>query len=109
MSHNFGNTINFQFASPDGFWAGLSAAQQTDVTANANYLMGQVEPAFTTTTGWFGTDTSKFGTSTPSRYCSTSPTAVAPPTTATAIRSTSTPRAMPARSARPGRSSQCSG
>jgi hypothetical protein len=34
---------------------------------------------------------------------------VAPPTTATAIRSTSTPRAMPARSARPGRSSLCSG
>ena len=32
------------------------------MTANANYLLGQVEAAFTTTTGWFGTDTSKFGT-----------------------------------------------
>jgi hypothetical protein len=63
MTHNFGNTTNFQLASPDGFWAGLSAAQQTNVAANANYLLGQAEGAFTTTTGWFGTDTSKFGTS----------------------------------------------
>src|SRR5262245_30948898 len=63
MAHNFGNTKNFQLASPDSFWSGLSAAQQTDVTANANYLLGQVEAAFTTTTGWFSTDTSKFGTS----------------------------------------------
>jgi hypothetical protein len=63
MAHNFGNTTNFQLASSDGFWAGLSAAQQTNVAANANYLLGQVEAAFTTTTGWFGTDTSKFGTS----------------------------------------------
>jgi hypothetical protein len=63
MTHNFGNTTNFQIDSPDGFWAGLSAAQQTNVTANANVLVGQVEAAFTTTTGWFGTDTSKFGTS----------------------------------------------
>jgi hypothetical protein len=62
MAHNFGNTTNFQVDSLDGFWAGLSAAQQTNVTANANYLLGQVEAAFTTTTGWFGTDTSKFGT-----------------------------------------------
>jgi hypothetical protein len=62
MAHNFGNTTNFQVDSPDGFWAGLSAAQQTNVTANANFLLGQVEAAFTTTTGWFGTDTSKFGT-----------------------------------------------
>ena len=57
MSHNFGNTTNFQVASTDSFWGTLSAAQQTNVTANANYLLGQVEPAFTTTTGWFGTDT----------------------------------------------------
>jgi hypothetical protein len=63
MSHNFGNTTNFQVASTDSFWGTLSAAQQTNVTANANYLLGQVEPAFTTTTGWFGTDTTKFGTS----------------------------------------------
>lgn len=65
MAHSFGSTTNFQFAAPDGFWGGLSAVQQTDVTANANYLIGQVEPAFTTTTGWFGTDTSKFGSSNP--------------------------------------------
>src|SRR5215472_5041619 len=63
MTHNFGNTTNFQLASPDAFWAGLSGAQQANVTANANYLLGQVEGAFTTTTGWFGADTSKFGTS----------------------------------------------
>jgi hypothetical protein len=63
MAHNFGNTTNFRVDTTDGFWAGLSAAQQTNVAANANYLVGQVEAAFTTTTGWFGTDTSKFGTS----------------------------------------------
>ncbi len=63
MSHNFGNTTNFQVATSDSFWSGLSAVQQTNVTANANYLLGQAEAAFTTTTGWFGTDTSKFGPS----------------------------------------------
>jgi hypothetical protein len=63
MPHNFSNTTNFQLDSSDSFWGGLSAAQQTNVAANANYLNGQVEGAFTTTTGWFGTDTSKFGTS----------------------------------------------
>ena len=63
MAHNFGNTTNFEIDSPDSFWSGLSAMQQTNVTDNANYLLGQVEAAFTTTTGWFGTDTSKFGTS----------------------------------------------
>src|SRR5215467_13158834 len=63
MTHNFGNTTNFQVDTSDGFWGGLSAAQQANVTANANYLLAQVEAAFTTTTGWFGTDTSKFGTS----------------------------------------------
>jgi hypothetical protein len=63
MAHTFGNTTNFQLDSPDSFWSGLSAVQQANVTANANYLLGQVEAAFTTTTGWFGTDTSKFGTS----------------------------------------------
>ena len=63
MTHSFGNSTNFQLATTDGFWNGLSAAQQTNVTANANYLLGQAEGAFTTTTGWFGTDTSKFGTS----------------------------------------------
>src|SRR5215467_133754 len=63
MAHNFGNTTNFQIDSPDGFWAGLTAAQQTNVSANANALLGQVESAFTTTTGWFSTDTTKFGSS----------------------------------------------
>ena len=70
MSHNFGNTTNFQVASTDSFWGTLSAAQQTNVTANANYLLGQVEAAFATTAGktdgtlgWFGNYASKFGTS----------------------------------------------
>ena len=63
MSHSFGNTTNFTLDSSDGFWSGLSAARQSNVAANANFLKGQVEAAFTTTTGWFGTDTSKFGTS----------------------------------------------
>ncbi|MBV8196774.1 MAG: hypothetical protein JO263_01445 [Candidatus Eremiobacteraeota bacterium] len=63
MSHNFGNTTNFEVDSTDGFWGGLSATQQSNVKANANFLLGQVEAAFTTTTGWFGTDTTKFGTS----------------------------------------------
>ena len=63
MAHNFGTTTNFQVDSPDSFWSGLSATQQTNVTNNANYLLGQLEAAFTTTTGWFGTDTTKFGTS----------------------------------------------
>src|ERR1035437_10420088 len=70
MSHNLGNTTNFQLTSPDGFWTLLSAVQQANVTANANYLLGQVEAAFATTAGktdgtpgWFGNYTSKFGTS----------------------------------------------
>jgi hypothetical protein len=63
MAHNFGNTTNFQLNSPDSFWTGLSATQQTNVTNNANFLLGQAEGAFTTTTGWFATDTTKFGTS----------------------------------------------
>ncbi|HZQ16785.1 MAG TPA: hypothetical protein VFA82_08440 [Gaiellaceae bacterium] len=63
MSHSFGNTTNFTADAPDGFWSGLSAAQQANVAANAAFLLGKVESAFTTTTGWFGTDTSKFGTS----------------------------------------------
>jgi hypothetical protein len=63
MTHNLGSTTNFQLASPDGFWSGLSPAQQANVAANASSLLGQAEAAFTTTTGWFGTDTSKFGTS----------------------------------------------
>lgn len=30
MAHNFGNTTNFQVATSDSFWAGLSAVQQTN-------------------------------------------------------------------------------
>ncbi|MDQ2836462.1 MAG: hypothetical protein M3Y42_00500 [Actinomycetota bacterium] len=63
MTHNFGTTTNFKVDTTDSFWNGLSATQQTDVAANAGALLGNVEAAFTTTTGWFGTDTSKFGTS----------------------------------------------
>ncbi len=63
MSHSFGTTTNFLVDAPDGFWGGLSATQQSNVSANANFLLGQVEAAFNTTTGWFGTDTTKFGTS----------------------------------------------
>ena len=62
MTHTFGTTTNFTIDATDAYWSGISAARQTNVTANANYLKGQVEAAFTTTTGWFGTDTSKFGT-----------------------------------------------
>jgi hypothetical protein len=63
MTHGFTNTNDFQIDTTDSFWAGLSAAQQANVAANATFLAGQVEAPFTTTTGWFGTDTSKFGTS----------------------------------------------
>lgn len=62
MAHNFGTKTDFQVSTSDSFWSGLSAAQQTNVAANAAFLLGQVETAFGTTTGWFGTDTSKFGT-----------------------------------------------
>ena len=109
MSHNFGNTINFQVDSPDSFWAALSAVQQANVTANANYLLGQVEAAFTTTTGWFGTDTSKFGTSNRQRVLFDQPDNSGASTTATAIRSTLTLRATTARSARPARKCRCYG
>ncbi len=62
-----GQTQNFQVEYQDSFYTSLPPAQQTQVKnnliANANYLLGVVEGAFTTTTGWFGTDTTKFGTS----------------------------------------------
>ena len=61
MDHVFGDTTNFQLSSTDSFWTALTPTEQNDVTASANYLLGQVEGAFTTTTDWFGTDTSKFG------------------------------------------------
>lgn len=74
MTHALGTTTNFRLDSPDGsgsFWAGLSAAEQANITGHANFLIGPaggpgtksvLEAAFDTTTGWFGTDTSKFGT-----------------------------------------------
>jgi hypothetical protein len=65
VAHNFGTTTNFQASTDDGFWGGLSAAEQTNVAANAAALLGQVEAAFKTTTGWFGTDVTQFGTSHP--------------------------------------------
>lgn len=62
-----GQTNNFKVSYEDGLYTGLPAAQQpaikANLIANGNYLLGQVESAFTTTTGWFGTDISKFGTS----------------------------------------------
>lgn len=64
MSHSFGNTTNFQLDAIDSFWNGLSSARKANVAANATFLQGQVEAAFTTTTSWFGTDTTRFGTST---------------------------------------------
>ena len=64
---NGGLTQNFQVEYQDTLYTGLPASQQAQVQANlianANYLLGVVEGAFTTTTGWFGTDTSKFGPS----------------------------------------------
>src|SRR5205823_4061034 len=63
MSHSFGNTTNFQLDAPDSFWNGLTATRKTNVAANAAYLLGQVEAAYATTIGWFGSDTTKLGTS----------------------------------------------
>ena len=63
MTHSFGTTSNFAADTTDGYWGGISTTQQANVAANANFLLGKVEAAFTTTTGWFGTDTSKFGSS----------------------------------------------
>ena len=61
MTHHFGSTTNFTVDTEDSFWTGLSSTEQTNVTANANYLLGQMEAAFTTTTGWFATPNGKFG------------------------------------------------
>ncbi len=64
---NGGLTQNFQVQYQDSFYTGLPASQQAQVQnnliANANFLLTVVEGAFTTTTGWFGTDITKFGTS----------------------------------------------
>ncbi len=65
--NNNGLTTNFQVEYQDTFYTSLPPSQATQVQnnliANANFLLGVVEGAFTTTTGWFGTDTTKFGTS----------------------------------------------
>jgi Listeria-Bacteroides repeat domain (List_Bact_rpt) len=66
---NAGVTTNFQVEYPN--FTNLPAAQlapwQANVQANANYLLSGtpaiIETAFTTTTGWFGTDTTQFGPS----------------------------------------------
>ena len=62
-----GLTTNFQVEYNDSLYTGLPASQQTqaqnNLTANGNFLLGQVEPAFTTTIGWFAVAASKFGTS----------------------------------------------
>jgi hypothetical protein len=61
-----GNTTNFTIAYDDSIVSAQPAAKQAqtkaNLIANCNALLGQVESAFTTTTGWFATDTSKFGT-----------------------------------------------
>jgi hypothetical protein len=62
-----GQTTNFQVDYDDSLYKSLPAGQQaqgkSNLIANANYLLGQVEPAFNTTTGWFNVAASKFGTS----------------------------------------------
>lgn len=61
-----GQTTNFTIAYDDSLVsaqpAANRAATKANLIANCNFLLGQVEAAFTTTTGWFGTDTTKFGT-----------------------------------------------
>ena len=51
-----GLTTNFQVRYEDGLFTGLPAAQQAGVKANlianCNFLLGVMESAFTTTTGW---------------------------------------------------------
>jgi hypothetical protein len=64
---NVGQTTDFSVSFDDALVSAQPAANQAqttaNLTANCNALLGQVEAAFTTTTGWFGTDTSRFGTS----------------------------------------------
>ena len=91
MTHDFATTADFRLDTTDGFWSGLSAARQGERAANANFLKGQAEGAFTTTTGWFGTDTSKFGTSHRQEVVFDQPDNNGASTTATAIRSSRHP------------------
>jgi hypothetical protein len=61
-----GQTTNFTVGYDDSLVNAQPAANQAqtqaNLTANCNLLLGHVEAAFTTTTGWFGTDVTKFGT-----------------------------------------------
>jgi hypothetical protein len=61
-----GLTENFRVQYDSSLYDTLPAAQAAVVKANlinnANYLLGVVEGAFTTTTGWFATPSGKFGT-----------------------------------------------
>jgi hypothetical protein len=61
-----GQTTNFSVSYDDSLVSAQPAANQAatraNLIANCNALLGQVEPAFNTTTGWFGTDTTNFGT-----------------------------------------------
>jgi hypothetical protein len=61
-----GNTTNFTIQYDDSLVSAQPAANQAatraNIVANCNYLLGQVEGAFTTTTGWFATPSGKFGT-----------------------------------------------
>jgi len=61
-----GQTTNFTVGYDDSLVSAQPAANQAqtraNLVANCNSVLAQVEPAFTTTTGWFGTDVTKFGT-----------------------------------------------
>jgi hypothetical protein len=61
-----GQTTNFTVDYDDSLVSAQPPANQAqtkaNLIANCNSLLGQVETAFTTTTGWFGTDVTKFGT-----------------------------------------------
>lgn len=67
MTHHFGSTPNFTVDTEDKFWSGLTNSEQANITANANYLIGQMEAAFATTTGWFATPSGKFGSANPQK------------------------------------------
>src|SRR5580658_9899754 len=62
-----GLTTNFQVEYNDSLYTSLPASKQAqaqaNLTANANFMLGQMESAFTTTTGWFNVSAGKFGTS----------------------------------------------
>ena len=63
-----GTTTHFQVQYQDSLYLNATppltppqqAQEKANLIANANYLLGVVESAFTTTTGWFGVDPTKF-------------------------------------------------